>query len=74
MGVGICQGMMPLVAYNYSAKNHDRMHDVIRFSIKAGIIVSIISIALYEAFAGNIMRVFIPEQQTVLLSFRVYRG
>ena len=59
--------MLPLVAYNYSAKNHERMHHTIKFSIKVGIIVSIISIALYEIFAGNIMRIFIPEQQTVLL-------
>ena len=67
VGIGICQGMMPLVAYNYSAKNHERMNHIIKFSIKVGIIVSIISIALYEIFAGSIMRIFIPEQQTVLL-------
>ena len=67
VGIGICQGMMPIVAYNYSAKNYDRMRNTIRFSIKVGIIVSIISIALYEFFAGNIMRIFIPDAQTVLL-------
>ena len=67
VGIGICQGMLPLVAYNYSAKNHERMNHIIKFSIKVGIIVSIISIALYEIFAGSIMRIFIPEQQTVLL-------
>lgn len=67
VGIGICQGMMPLVAYNYSAKNHKRMYHTIKFSIKLGILVSIISIALYEIFAGNIMRAFISEQQTALL-------
>ena len=58
---------MPLVAYNYSAKNHERMNNTIKFSIRVGVIVSIISIALYEIFAGSIMRIFIPEQQTVML-------
>ena len=67
VGIGICQGMMPLVAYNYSAKNHERMNHIIKFSIKLGIIVSIISITLYEIFAGNIMRIFIPDSRTVLL-------
>ena len=67
VGIGICQGMMPIVAYNYSAKNYGRMQDTIKYSIKMGIIVSMISIVLYEIFAGNIMRIFIPEQQTVLL-------
>ena len=67
VGIGICQGMMPLVAYNYSAKNYERMNNIIKFSIKLGIIVSIISITLYEIFAGSIMRIFIPDPQTVLL-------
>ncbi|MCH5342930.1 MAG: cation transporter, partial [Acetatifactor sp.] len=67
VGIGICQGMMPLVAYNYSAKNHERMQNIIKFSIKLGIFVSMISIALYEIFAGNIMRIFIPDLQTVQL-------
>ena len=67
VGIGICQGMMPIVAYNYSAGNHDTMYGIVRFSIKVGIVVSVVSITLYEIFAGHIMRIFIPEQQTVLL-------
>ena len=73
VGIGICQGMMPIVAYNYSAKNYDRMRNTIQFSIKVGIIVSIFSIALYEIFAGNIMRIFIPDAQTVLLGTEFLR-
>ena len=67
VGIGICQGMMPIVAYNFSAKNHGRMEDTIKFSIKVGLIVSAVSIALYEVFAGAILRLFIPDAQTVLL-------
>ena len=67
VGIGICQGMMPIVAYNYSAKNYERMDSTIKFSIKLGVIVSLISIVMYEIFAGNIIRIFIPEPQTVLL-------
>ena len=67
VGIGICQGMMPIVAYNFSSKNHERMQGVIRFSLKAGVIFSLVSIALYEAFAGSIVRLFIAEPQTMLL-------
>lgn len=67
VGIGIYQRMMLIVAYNYSAKNHDRMYGIIKFSIRVGIIVSVISIALYECFAGVIMRIFIPASETVLL-------
>lgn len=67
VGIGICQGMMPIVAYNYSSNNHKRMNDTIKFSLKLGLIVGVISIALYEIFAGVIMNIFIKEAQTVLL-------
>ena len=67
VGVGICQGMMPIVAYNYSAKNRKRMDETIKFSIKVGLIVSAISIVLYELLAGRIMQLFISDPQTVLL-------
>lgn len=67
VGIGICQGMMPIVAYNYSSKNHERMQGVIRFSLMAGVAFSLLSIALYEAFAGGIIRLFIAEPQTMLL-------
>ncbi|MCH5266183.1 MAG: MATE family efflux transporter [Lachnospiraceae bacterium] len=67
VGIGICQGMMPIVAYNYAAKNQNRMNDTIKFSLKVGVIVSVVSIVLYEIFAGGIMQMFISEPQTVLL-------
>ena len=73
VGIGICQGMMPIVAYNYAAKNRKRMDDTIKFSIMFGIIVSVISITLYEIFAGGIMRIFISEQHTMSLGTEFLR-
>ena len=37
VGVGICQGMMPLVAYNYAAKNKRRMEDTIHMAGRPGL-------------------------------------
>lgn len=67
VGIGICQGMMPLVAYNFSAKNHQRMKDIIHYSIKVGMMIGVISVILYEICAKQIMQVFINEPQTVAL-------
>ena len=64
-GVGICQGIIPIVAYNYAAGNHDRMNDTIRFSRRLGLGVAAVSIMMYELFAGPIMGMFIPEAETV---------
>ena len=67
IGIGICQGMVPIVAYNYAAKNYRRMNAVSRFSLLLGIACAVVSIALYELFAPQIMRFFIPDKETVAL-------
>lgn len=65
--VGLCMGMTPLVAYNYSARRYDRMLDYVKTTRRRGIIISLVSIALYEAFAPGITRFFINDPETVML-------
>ncbi len=67
VGVGICQGMMPIIAYNYSAKNYRRLNETKRYSLKLGLACAAVSIVLYQLFAGQIMRFFIGDAQTVAL-------
>lgn len=67
VGIGICQGMMPLVAYNYSSGDRKRMFRIIRFSLITGLIVGTLSVAMYEVFAGGIIRLFIADPETVRL-------
>lgn len=67
VGIGICQGMVPVVAYNYTSGDHKRMHETIRFSRTLGIGFALFSISLYEIFASFIMRFFIDDGPTVLL-------
>ena len=67
VGIGICQGMMPLVAYNYASGDHKRMFRIIRFSLITGLIVGVISVALYEIMAGDIIHLFIADPETVRL-------
>ena len=68
VGVGICQGMMPLVAYNYAAGNQKRMDDAIHLSRTVGLVVAGISILLYELFAVQFAHLFIADPQTVELA------
>ena len=65
VGIGICQGMMPLVAYNYAAGNRERMDQTIRLSRRLGLVVAGVSILLYEVFASQFTRLFIDDGQTV---------
>ena len=67
VGVGLCLGMVPLAAYNYSAKNYSRMQSVLSTTRTVGIAISIASIALYEIFAPRLIRIFIADGPTVAL-------
>lgn len=70
IGIGICQGIMPLVAYNFSSKDYKRMFGIIKFSLILGLIISAISIALYELFSYSIIQFFITNAQTLELGIR----
>lgn len=73
IGIGICQGMMPIVAYNYSAKNFRRMNDTKRFSRRLGLICAAFSILLYQLFTSQIMHFFINDAETVRLGIGFLR-
>lgn len=72
-GIGICQGMMPLVAYSYAAKHHRRMEDTIRLSRRLGLMIALISIILYEIFAVSFTRLFIADARTVDMASQFLR-
>ena len=65
IGIGICLGMIPLVAYNYAAKNLPRMKAFFSAARLAGVVFSLISVALYRTFAGTVVRAFISDAETV---------
>ena len=67
IGMGLAQGMMPLVAYNYASGDYKRMKDVARRARIAGIGCAAVSIALFEPFAPYIVRLFISEPETLAL-------
>ena len=74
IGIGLCQGMMPLAGYNYSSGNFRRMHDVVSYSRFVGLIFGFVSVLLYEVFASYIMRIFIADVQTVELGTNFLRA
>ena len=59
VNVGLCQGMLPIVAYNYASGNHDRMQETIRTARKAGLGIALLSIAFFQLTAGWCTRLFL---------------
>ena len=67
VSMGLCQGIMPLVGYNYAAGHYRRMRSVSYFSWKAALIFSACCVACFTVFAPQILHLFIPEAETSTL-------
>lgn len=65
IGIGICLGMTPLVAYNYASKNYPRMKAFFSTARLAGLVVSVICVVFYRICAPYIIRAFISDADTV---------
>ena len=65
IGMGLCQGMMPLVAYNYAARNYPRMRGFTRAAQIAGMSTACLFIVLFEVFAPQIIWLFIRDEATI---------
>ena len=67
VSMGLCQGFMPLVGYNFASKDYGRMRKVSIFSWKIALVMSACFIACFAIFAPQILHLFIPETQTSTL-------
>ena len=59
INIGICQGMLPIVAYNYASGNKQRMRKAISTARLTGLTVSALSILLLQLLARPVTRVFL---------------
>ena len=74
IALGISQGIMPLISYNYSAKNYKRMKAFLLFTTK--IVLSLMSAVavLYFIFSRQISAFFIDTQSVIDYSSVFLRG
>lgn len=73
VGMGLCQGMMPLVAYNYASKDYKRMHSAANCARICGMVFAGICIVVFEVFAKNIVCLFIEDAQTLNMGINFLR-
>ena len=67
VGIGICLGMTPLVAYNFAAKNKERMMRFFKSARTVGLLFAVFCVVLYRVAAPFIMGMFISDAETVRL-------
>ncbi len=74
IGLGVCLGMVPLVAYNYASGNRVRMKRFVDLSRIAILAFSCACVAVFWLFARPIVGAFIEDEETVRLGARFLRG
>jgi len=65
VGMGLCQGMMPLVAYNFASGNYKRMRESANFARICGMGFACVCIVVYQLFARGLVGLFIDDAQTI---------
>lgn len=64
VSMGLCQGFMPLVGYNYASGNYRRMKSISVFSWTCAMIMAACFVVVFEIFSPEILHLFIPEEAT----------
>lgn len=62
---GIAQGVLPLIGYNYSAKNFRRMTSAVKTTFIYSLIISVTGMVFLLTCAGPIVKAFIDDPLTV---------
>ena len=65
VGMGLCQAMVPMVAYNYATKNYRRMRAFTTAARVSGVAFAGLCIVVMELFAPQVIRLFIQDRETV---------
>ena len=74
IGLGICLGMVPLVAYNYGSGNFDRMREFLSLAAKTVLSFSCACATIFWLLAPQCIELFISDTATVTQGAEFLRG
>jgi len=74
MALGLSQGIMPLISYNYSSGNYKRMKNTFYFTAKLAIGITLTVTVIYYAGASQFIRLFMKNDVIIAYGTRFLRG
>lgn len=74
ISMGLGQGIMPLVSYNYACGNVPRMKKTITFTLKISVISMVAVSAAYFIFANGLISLFMESEAVVAYGTAFIRG
>ena len=70
---GLNNGMTPIVAYNYGARNKDRIVKVLKYSFLSSLVIMVIGTAIFWVFPKELMILFSPNEEMLRLGIPALR-
>ena len=70
---GLNNGMTPIVAYNYGARNKDRIMKVLKYSFLSSLVIMVIGTAIFWIFPKELMILFSPNEEMLRLGIPALR-
>ena len=70
---GLNNGMTPIVAYNYGARNKDRIMKALKYSFLSSIVIMVIGTVIFWVFPKELMILFSPNEEMLRLGIPALR-
>lgn len=74
IAMGISQGVLPLIGYNYASRNIKRMKGSVIYATKLSLIFITATTTLYCVFASDIIRLFMDNENIISYGVVFMRG
>ena len=74
LAMGITQGVMPFISYNYASGDRKRMKDCILFVLRLSVIITLLLAALLFFFSADVIRLFLDNEEVVLHGEKLLRA
>lgn len=70
---GLSQGVLPLIGYNYGAKNKERINDTFKWGMRLTIFIMIFGTLIFQFFPKQLMGIFSNDQEMINMGIYTLR-
>ena len=71
--LGINNGTVPILAYNYGARRKDRINETISFSLKLAVSILVVGLAIFELIPDRLLLIFHANEEMISIGVPALR-
>ncbi|CAM3659802.1 MATE family efflux transporter [Erysipelothrix urinaevulpis] len=62
---GLGQGILPIIGFNYGAKNSDRIHEAYRYGVLISLLLLSVGFVIFQVFPAQLMGIFSHDEAMI---------